>query len=356
MSVLLNALYSTVPDYEARWAHWQSQHGIFFNGVDEQSRFEIFKSNAVFVDTENAKNAGFTLALNQFAHLTHEEFLDEIIGSGTWYQGAIPGRVQFDGHESQSVNMAPDAVDWRSNGILPPVKDQGKCGSCWAFSAIAAIESAHALATSSLVALSEQQLIDCDADCRNCTADPTNPGRKNGGCAGGWPTWAFNYMENASLCTESSYSYTGTDPQSDLNECQSDGCEVGVQKGAVHGYRNVTQTYEGLKSAVAQQPVSVSVMTDVYWQFYHDGVLYPNGCTHETNHAVAVVGYNKSTSSMYDDYFIIRNSWGSSWGIDGHIYVPSRANFQPEDARLYSPACMLWEPPSYPVLSGDVAV
>lgn len=344
------------------WMVWQHEHGHTFDGPEAEMRFGIFRANSAFVNAENAKNKGFKLALNQFAHLTNEEFVEIFTGLRGYSENGQNGQPTILGeHDAKSMSI-PDTVDWRDKNILGPAKDQGKCGSCWAFATSAAVEAGHAIATSQNVVLSEQQLVDCDADCWNCTANPSNPERKNGGCAGGWPYWAFEYMETVDLCTVDSYPYTGTDPQSNLNLCSQDTCKVGVHKGAVHGYYNVsvdpynvTLSEQNLRAAVSKQPVVIQVEAGMWWQFYSSGVLPYSVTCGEANHAVLAVGYAPSESSMYDGYFIVRNSWGSGWGEDGYVYVPTKPHYEPE-LSSFSPYCVVSRPPAYPLMGGEMIV
>lgn len=353
MVKLVLGLVIGVAAVDDRWSSWKKTFGIEISGDEEELRSNIFKSNAAFVDEQNAKNNSFTLALNKFAHLSNEEFRQLYMSSP---QPSDDERVSVG--EMPSIGASPVAVDWRNqSGVLQPVKDQGKCGSCWAFAAIASVESGFAISTGASISLSEQQLIDCDADCRNCTANPSNPEHRNGGCAGGFARWAFNYMENVSLCTEASYTYSGTDPQTNLNNCSAATCAIGVPVGVIQGYMSVNTTYTHLNQAVAQQPVAVSVDADVWWQFYSGGVLDGSGgCSGTTNHAVTVVGYAPSTDSRYDFEYIIRNSWGASWGEAGYVRIPSLYHVSPQDESKWSPCCMLLNPPTFPVLQSEITI
>jgi len=341
-------------DMKSRWTAWKHKYGMSYNG-DESKRFEVFQSNANFVDAENAKKSSFTLELNAFAHLTNEEFIAGFTGARGRRQDDLE-RVWLGA--AQVSEDIPAAVDWRNHtGILQPIKNQGSCASCWAFSAISAVESNVALASGKSVSLSEQQLIDCDNDCFNCTANPENPEHRNGGCAGGWSTWAFNWMQNASICTEDSYPYKGTDPQTNLNICAA-GCDVSVAQGVVKGYMTVNKSYVALKEALSQRPVAIEVAADSWWQFYSGGVLDGSGgCAGSVNHAVNAVGYAPSTDSRYDNEYVVRNSWGADWGENGYVRIPSIYHYAPQDdIDHFSPSCMLLNKPTFPSIDTSFTV
>merc|ERR1711879_340646 len=147
-------------------------------------------------------------------------------------------------HEYHGEALAA-SVDWVQKGAVTPVKNQGQCGSCWAFSSTGALEGAWQLASGKLVSLSEQQLVDC---------------AKNGnqGCSGGSMDLAFQYLENTTVCTEESYSYTAAG-----GTCQESKCTAGIPKGGVAGFKDVSpKDTDALKEAVAQQPVSVAIEAD----------------------------------------------------------------------------------------------
>merc|ERR1712232_52317 len=143
------------------WKKYKEDYGISFNGLDEDDkRFAIFMANVDLIQETNEKNLGYELGINQFAHLTAEEF-------GAQYTGLkmpenVWGDLPYLGRHNYTGASLPDSVDWTSKDVVTPVKNQGSCGSCWAFSTTGSLEGAHALATQKLVSLSEQQFVDCD--------------------------------------------------------------------------------------------------------------------------------------------------------------------------------------------------
>jgi len=184
------------------------------------------------------------------------------------------------------------------------VKDQGQCGSCWTFSAIGSMEGAHALATKNLVSLSEQEIVDCLEDHK--------------GCGGGWMIWAFEYViEKNGTESEKDYPYLGTDGHAcKWNKTRS----VATFKS----YYNVTVGDEDALMAAAAVRPGVSVAIDAShssFSQYKKGVYYEPKCAKDVDdldHAVLVVGYGTLNAT---DYFLVKNSWGVSWGMDGYILM-----------------------------------
>ena len=189
------------------------------------------------------------------------------------------------------------SVDWRDKGAVTPVKNQGQCGSCWSFSTTGSVEGAHAIASGKLVSLSEQQLMDCS------TAEG------NHGCNGGLMDYAFEYIiKNGGLDTESDYPYTARD-----GSCQS--AKQAKHAASITSYKDVTKDSDAqMQSAVDLGPVSVAIEADQSgFQMYKSGV-FSGPCGTNLDHGVLVVGYTAQ-------YWIVKNSWGSTWGDQGYIMM-----------------------------------
>jgi len=304
--------------YEAEWAEFCVQNGR--NGGDIP---EAFKINVDKVNVHNAKNSSYTLSYTGvFADLTESEFISQYTGLGDI------ARAQEDlpsfGQPVPDKSLA-DAVDWTSQGAVNPIKNQGQCGSCWAFSTVGTLESAYKISSGKLFSLAEQQLVDCD--------------KGNSGCSGGWPHAAYdNYYTGAGVCSEDSYSYTAQD-----GSCRASSCSVSLPRGTITGHHNVAQTSSGLKNALSSQPVSVTVNAGQL-QLYANGVV-TGDCSGQINHAVIAVGYGTDGQS----YFKIRNSWGTSWGEGGYIRLAQNGGSQ-------GTACLYQYAPVTPTLSTAIEV
>jgi len=264
------------------------------SAAEEQMRFNIFKQNMDFINQHNAEAAQgvhtYTVGVNQFADLSKAEY------KAMYLRPYNSTRVR---NEQVLPESNAGSVDWRTKGAVTPIKDQGQCGSCWAFSTTGSTEGAHAIKTGSLVSLSEQQLVDCS------TAEG------NQGCNGGLMDYGFEYIiKNHGITLESAYPYTARDGT----------CKKSVTPAAtLTSYKDVPKDSETqMLAAVTQQPVSVAIEADQSgFQFYKSGV-FSGPCGTQLDHGVLAVGYGTQGSS---DYWIVKNSWGTSWGAQGYILM-----------------------------------
>lgn len=286
----------------SRHEKWMAEHGRAYADEEEKARrLEVFRANAKLIDSFNAAGENsHRLATNRFADLTDEEF--RAARTGLQRPAAVAG-VGSGGfrYENFSLADAAGSVDWRAMGAVTGVKDQGSCGCCWAFSAVAAVEGLTKIRTGRLVSLSEQELVDCDVN------------GVDQGCDGGLMDNAFQYMaRHGGLAAESSYPYRATD-----GSCRRPGSAV----ASIQGYEDVPENNEAaLAAAVAHQPVSVGINGgDYVFRFYDSGVLGESGCGTELNHAITAVGYG--TASDGSKYWLMKNSWGASWGEGGYVRI-----------------------------------
>ena len=255
-------------------------------------RLKIFKDNLETIEKHNAQGNSYTMGLSQFSDMTMEEYKK--------YLGYNPilNRLPAD----QPKGVFASTVDWRTKGAVNPIINQGSCGSCWAFSATATVEGRYAVAHGKLYKFAEQQLVDCS--------------RKEGneGCNGGFMDYAFKYLVNHKFCLSSDYPYKAID-----DKCKDSVCE---QKGiqAVTGYKDVTaKQAKALKEALNSGPVAVAVEAgNSAFMMYKSGIVV-SGCGVNLDHGVTAVGYG--VDENHGEYFIVRNSWGVSWGESGYIRI-----------------------------------
>jgi C1A family cysteine protease len=275
-----------------------AQYNLDIPVEDFHFRTQVFCDNVDFIDAHNAKNLTYTLGLNAFAHLTHEEFLNAYTTSafarprmGGMFRAAPRAGLR-------AGTNAPASIDWVSKGGVTPVKDQGQCGSCWSFSTTGSMEGAYFVKYRNLVSFSEQELVDCSSPL-------------NHGCNGGLPDRAFRWIENnGGLCTEGDYPYvSGTTLTA--GTCKT--CTP-VKGSQVSGWTDLDATNQAMVNALAVQPVSIAIEADQRaFQFYSGGVFPASECGNNLDHAVLAVGYDANS-------YRVKNSWGTSWGDAGYIY------------------------------------
>jgi len=255
-----------------------------------------------FVSEWDAEARGFEVGINKFADLSNKEFVSLYNGLNiTATYDAVIERID-------APRIQGDVVNWVNKGAVTGVKNQGQCGSCWSFSTTGSVEGAHFLKTGSLVSLSEQNLVDCS------TAEG------NDGCNGGLMDDAFQYIiKNHGIDTESSYPYRATGP----NACQFKAADVGATISSFHDVMRGSES--DLQSSVDKQPVSVAIDAGHNsFQLYKSGVYYEPACSAtQLDHGVLAVGYGTSGSS---DYWLVKNSWGADWGMQGYIQMSKNRN------------------------------
>jgi C1A family cysteine protease len=291
----------------------------------EALRFAIYEANLARVNAHNAKNLSWTMAMNEFGDLTPQEFADGRIG------GYVPRKLRRPDGPVRSgaavspaaspLSVLPSSVDWVTAGAVTAVKDQGQCGSCWAFSTTGAVEGINAINGKGLTSLSEQQLVDCSSSAGN------------NGCNGGLMDNAFAWItKNGGLCTEASYPYTAKD-----GTCKTSCTPVTT----IASYTDV-KTYNdaALAAAVAQQPVSIAIEADQSsFQLYAGGVL-TSPCGTNLDHGVLAVGYGSDSGTQY---FKVKNSWGATWGEAGYIRLARGASYNGGAGE-----CGIYMDPSWP--------
>jgi len=276
---------------EKSFLAWMRNTNNLFTGDEYKQRLGIFLSNQRHVREHNAKNLGFKVAMNKFAALSPAEYRSML--------GFKPiNAKRADVAAAQPTN---DEVDWRTKGCVNEIKDQGQCGSCWAFSTIQSIEGCYAAQNGKLYSLSEKQLVDC---CTACS-----------GCDGGLMTSAMDWVikhENGGFMGEDDYPYK---PQE--GQCKFDASKV---KFTIIGYKEIAEGSESDLAAkcASQGPIAIAIDASNWsFQMYSGGIYDESACSpYNLDHGVGCVGYGKEGSKQY---WIVRNSWGEDWGEKGYI-------------------------------------
>ncbi|XP_023022881.2 digestive cysteine proteinase 1 isoform X1 [Leptinotarsa decemlineata] len=302
------AVIEAVSDTDS-WENFKTTFSKSYrNIVEEKQRFNIFLSNLLRIEEHNKKfergQTTYRMGVNKFADLTPEEFMDRMKYSKNFKPKFVTQKVEmeFDGD-------LPKEVDWTKKGAVTDVKDQGDCGSCWAFSTTGSVEGQVAIKTGQLYSLSEQQLVDCATDCS--------------GCDGGYMDKAMDYIIAAGgFMMEKDYPYH-----------ESDGiCRFNKSRGIaqIDAYKDIEADDEvALQIAVATiGPISVAISASGNFQFYEAGVFFVTMCGNEEfnlNHGVLAVGYGTENGK---DFWLVKNSWGTSWGMEGYIKMSRNQNNQ----------------------------
>jgi len=286
--------------YESAFEDFIRHFGKKYTDAERPRRFAAFRANCDVIEARNAQNKSYRLGITAFADLTPAEFA-ATYGAPASLEPRLEGMADIPllGMELIRNLSVPASVDWRTQGAVASIKNQGQCGACWAFAGAAAIEGAWKIATGQLVSLSEQQIVDCSGKYG------TN------GCKGGSIEGGIAYTVHAKLTNDASYPYSAKE-----GTCQENHNMIMIPEGGVVGYKHVQpQSDQALIEAVAQQPVAVAIEADqTIFALYKGGVLASDDCGEKIDHAVLVVGYGTDKGQ---DYWLIKNSWGETWGERG---------------------------------------
>ncbi|XP_066253920.1 cathepsin L-like [Euwallacea similis] len=317
-SLLVVVASASLTKLSSEFQAFKLKHGkTYTNQVEETNRFAIFRANVQEIEAHNALYAqglvSYSKAVNKFTDWTKEEFKAYL---NLHKKPAVLTKTNATKYVKKGLAVE-SSIDWRDQGYVTPVKDQGQCGSCWAFSLTGTLEGALYKSKGQLTSLSEQQLVDCTLD-------------TNDGCNGGLMEQTFPYIVANGIESEADYPYTAVD-----GTCQYESSKV------VTKIDDYTYSYgdEGalLEMVSTVGPISVA-MDASYIGSYSSGIFSSSDCTTwDLNHGVLVVGYGSENG---EDYWIIKNSWGTEWGESGYIRLRRGTN-----------ECGVSEDDSYPVIN-----
>jgi len=331
MKLLLSALIGyvafgshTVEEYWAGWKKFlalesaRERHNFYNTKAEHDKRFQIFKENMEKIKEHNKGGHSWTMGITQFSDMTPQEFKEYIAC------GSFKHKLSKTVHEAPADwgKNATSSIDWVAKGAVTPVKNQGSCGSCWAFSTTGAIEGRFFVSKGQLNSLSEQDLVDCS--------------KQNSGCGGGLMDFAFSFVEgNNGLCSETDYPYVAYAHW----RCEEDSCS---KEDPITSYVDVTATTSALEAACNDGPVAIAIEADQSaFQQYSGGVM-SGSCGASLDHGVLLVGYGTDGGS---DFWKVKNSWGADWGESGYIRLCRNC-----DANDGKGQCGILTSASYPVV------
>ena len=291
-------------DYD--YMRYVAQYGKNYDTMEEfKSRQAQFESANEYIAEHNQTNSSHVAGHNQFSDWTATE-IQSMLGTK---EGLY---VEPQHAEAFTGTTEANGIDWREHeGVLTPVKDQGACGSCWAFSATEAVESAYALAGNDLVVMAPQEIVDCAYGLFT-----------NHGCKGGWYYYAYDWLKKNQTMREADYPYYSGYSGREYN------CAYNESKGVtnVSSYTHVSGNASSIKAALAKGPVNVALSAGNYvFMYYQGGIISEySGCPTSADHAVVAVGYGEENGQ---EYYIVRNSWGSGWGEQGYVRISTGGGY-----------------------------
>jgi cathepsin L len=318
LTALLGVSLAAQADYsKIQFATFKELHGKHYSSLAEYNlRLGIFRDNLAKIEEHNQSGASWKKSVNEFSDLTEAEF--EALYMGGYKRLPQSGAAGFGLSVAKTAADLPASIDWRDKGVVSAVKNQGQCGSCWAFCTTEQIESFAAINTGTLINLSSQQVTACTPNPQSCGG--------TGGCQGSIPQLGYTYIQLFGHVSSSDYPYTAG--SGSTGSCDYDYSNSAPVVG-ITGYNTLTPNdQDAVMTHLAEVgPLGVAVYASG-WGSYGGGVY--SGCSYSSNialnHAVQLVGYG--TDSSLGDYWIVRNSWGSSWGESGYIRLKRDSSAQ----------------------------
>jgi cathepsin L len=298
--------YLAESQYEMLFTKWMVQHGKNYEIEEFFGRYGIFKSNLNYIHNHNTfSNQSYTMGMNQFGDLTQEEF-KEYVGlrpfpieseNATVFQVGTPSNLPKVDPTNRLHLTGPDSADWRLRpNAVTSVKNQGQCGSCYAFGAIATVEGWNGIHGGS-GDLSEQQVVDCSIS------------YGNSGCGSGYITKSLDYMQANGVAFLQNYPYVA----------RQQNCLHFEAKVHPPSYRSIMYEAGIVDLVYSVGPTAVAIAADAkVFQFYHSGIINDPSCGTRLDHVVTVVGYTPAS-------YIIKNSWAATWGNNGYVEIARNA-------------------------------
>ena len=307
-----------------RFNEWLVEHDIKpVNDVHLEQILRNWIHNDKYITMRNEQNLSYKLGHNMYSGMSNAEFSDLMRFD---FNRDKFKDIKLDEFQYTFNSNLPESIDWRQKDAVTPIKNQGQCGSCYSFSTTGALEGAFAIKYGVLYSFSEQQIVDCS---------------DNDGCNGGMYTTAWDWInKNGGICNETSYPYTsGTTEKS--GKCHK--CNI-VNGTAPIQYKEVSAKSDtAMMNALTIGPVSVAIEADQQdFQLYSSGIFTAK-CGTNLDHAVLLVGYG--TDEKNQNYYILKNSWGESWGEEGYMYL-ARGNYNNGEGQ-----CGVLMAGAYPILA-----
>jgi len=297
----ISVIFAEIDKDSIAFAKFMKKYNKHYSSEEEfNHRFANFKASLVRSTEKDKKSKKADYGITKFSDLSPEEFRTTVLMK----KPIIPDTKPKTNVLRPKVQATPSFFDWREKGAVTAVKDQGQCGSCWAFSVTENIESMWILAgkANNTINLSPQQIVDCD------TSDD--------GCEGGNPPTAYDYVISAGgMEPIVDYPYTAEDGNCNFNS--------GDVVAKISNWQWATETYSETdiqQNMLSWGPLSICVDAEA-WQDYEGGVMTWEECAwiNVLDHCVDLIGYNATDTS--NSYWIVRNSWNTNWGVEGYIYL-----------------------------------